>query len=106
MAALRFVLGRTGTGKTHLVLGEVAERLAAAPWGPPLVVVVPEQATFQTEQALLRRPGVRGYARAQVLSFRRLAWRVLRETGDTALPLLSERGKRMVLRALLARHRG
>lgn len=102
---LRFIYGRTGTGKTRRCLDEVAAELARRPAGPPLVVLVPEQATFQTEQALLASEPLRGFARAQVLSFRRLAWRVLQEIGGAARPVLGDLGKRMVLAALLDRHR-
>lgn len=105
--ALRFILGRAGSGKTEYCLRAIADELARGPEGPPLILLVPEQATFQMEQALLAavagRTGRRGFARAQVLSFRRLAWHVLQETGGAARPSVSDLGKRMVLRALLAR---
>ncbi len=58
---LRFIYGRTGTGKTRRCLDEVAAELARRPEGPPLVVLVPEQATFQTEQALLASEPLRGF---------------------------------------------
>ncbi|MFD1952612.1 hypothetical protein ACFSL6_00060 [Paenibacillus thailandensis] len=38
------MLGRSGSGKTALCLREVRERLAADPEGPPLILLVPEQA--------------------------------------------------------------
>ena len=72
-----------------------------------MLLLVPEQATFQTEQALVRRPDDRRIpARAQVLSFRRLAHRSVRSSPEGALPPLSERGRRMVLRALLSASSG
>ena len=101
---LRFVLGRAGTGKTRHCLDEVRARLAEAPDGPPLILLVPEQATFTTEYALLGTPGVPGTMRAQALSFRRLAFRVMQETGGTALVPIGENGKNMLLFKLLHRH--
>ena len=74
------------------------------PRGCPLIYLLPEQATAQAERALLRRPGVRGFARAHVVSFRRLAHLVLREMGGAGHPLLDENGRRMLLRAILGRH--
>jgi ATP-dependent helicase/nuclease subunit B len=73
--------------------------------GPPLILLVPEQATFQMEHALAATPCLGGTIRAQVLSFRRLAHRVLLETGGAARVPIGELGKRMVLRELLTRHR-
>lgn len=101
---LRFILGRAGAGKTSRCLAEISGELRKDPAGPGMVFLVPEQATFQTEHALLRHcPGV---LRAQVLSFRRLAYRVLLEAGGAVRPHIGELGKQMVLRALTNRRRG
>ncbi|MCL5038999.1 MAG: PD-(D/E)XK nuclease family protein, partial [Firmicutes bacterium] len=70
------------------------------------ILLVPEQATLQVERELIRTPDLPGFFRAQVLSFRRLAWRVFQESGGFARPHLSELGKRMALRALLERRKG
>jgi ATP-dependent helicase/nuclease subunit B len=70
------------------------------------VLLVPEQATFQTEYALTLTPGLSGMFRAQVLSFRRLAWRVFAEVGGAARPHIGDVGKRMLLARILARRRG
>lgn len=99
----RFVLGRAGSGKTRYCLEAVARELRRGPDGPPLILLVPEQATFQMDRALVSLPGVPGTARAQVLSFRRLALRVMAETGGAARPHIDEVGKVMALRALLSR---
>lgn len=102
---LRFIIGRAGSGKTRACLDAVREELTKSPAGPPLILLVPEQATFQTEHALAATPGLRGFIRAQALSFRRLAYRVLQEVGGAARPYIGELGKRMVLRRLLERRR-
>ncbi len=104
--SFRFVLGRAGSGKTRYCLEAVATELRRSADGPPLILLVPEQATFQTDRALVTQPGVRGAARAEVLSFRRLAWRVLAQTGGSARHHIDEVGKAMALRVLLARRRG
>jgi len=99
--SLRLILGRAGTGKTRRCLDEIRAALRRRPDGPPLVFLVPEQATFQTEYALITTPGLGGSIRAQVTSFRRLAHRVLQETGGAVRPHLGDVGKHMLLRALL-----
>src|SRR3569832_2714196 len=102
--ALRFVLGRSGAGKTRHSLDEIRAKLLTNPDGPPLIMLVPEQATFQTEYELLREEGERrGTVRAQALSFRRLAFRVMQETGGTALVPIDENGKNMLLYKLMHR---
>ncbi|KKM08757.1 ATP-dependent helicase [Clostridiales bacterium PH28_bin88] len=101
--SLRFILGRAGTGKTYTCLEGIRQSLRENPAGPPLVLLVPEQATFQMDYALISTPDLPGVSRAQVLSFRRLAWRVFLEAGGAARPHIGELGKRMALRALLQR---
>lgn len=98
---LRFIIGRAGAGKTRACLDAVRGELRTRPAGPPLILLVPEQASFQTEYALAATPGMPGFIRAQVLSFRRLAYRVLQEVGGAARAHIGELGKRMVLRRLL-----
>lgn len=101
--SLRFVIGRSGTGKTSYCLNEIREQLREQPDGPPLVMLVPEQATFQTEYALLQNSGLNGTIRAQALSFRRLAFRVMQETGGTALVPIGDTGKHMLLYKIVHR---
>lgn len=107
---LRFLLGRAGSGKTHTCLQEIRQALQQDPDGPPLIFLTPEQATFQMERALLTAAGghapVRATHRAHVLSFQRLAARVMQETGGPGHPRLGPLGKRMLLRAILQREKG
>lgn len=103
--SLQFIIGRAGVGKTRFCLDSVGRELSAGADGPLLIVLVPEQASFQTEYALARSAGLKGFSRVQVLSFRRLAHRVLLEAGGAARAHIGELGKRMVLRRLLREHR-
>ncbi|TXK89783.1 hypothetical protein FVE24_15145, partial [Parageobacillus sp. SY1] len=79
--SLRFLLGRSGSGKTTTCLNEIRRKLKEEPKGNPIIYLVPEQMTFQSEYALIHTPGLGGMIRAQVFSFTRLAWRILQETG-------------------------
>lgn len=103
--ALRFILGRAGTGKTSLCLAEVAGQLEReGEQGPPLILLVPEQATFQMERALLERLDRAATARGQVLSFHRLAQWINQAAGSGTGRLLGELGRQMVLRRILLHH--
>ncbi|TYO93855.1 helicase-exonuclease AddAB subunit AddB [Desulfallas thermosapovorans] len=103
---LRLITGRAGAGKTSLCLREINRELERRPLGAPLIMLVPEQVSFQTERALARVTGTGGFIRAQVLGFNRLAHRVLQEVGGATRLPLGEMGKRMVLRRLLERRLG
>ncbi len=104
--ALTFVLGRAGAGKTQYCLSAIRRLMQEDPAGPPLLMLVPEQATHQTERALLTGPDAPSVAfRASVLSFRRLALRVLDLTGGTGRPVLDGVGRHMLLASLVERRR-
>jgi ATP-dependent helicase/nuclease subunit B len=99
--AVQFILGRAGAGKTHHCLEAIRSRLATdAVEGGRLVLIVPEQASLQMERAVLGLSPGGATHRAHVLSFQRLAHRVLEEGGGTHLIALSETARAMVLRRL------
>ncbi len=106
--AVRLIAGRAGSGKTYACIEGVARELERSlVEGPRLILLVPEQAALQTERRILAR--IQSHAvtlgRCEVLSFRRLARRILDEsTGPSPTPL-TPRGRQMALRYLIARHR-
>ncbi|MNX18681.1 ATP-dependent helicase/deoxyribonuclease subunit B [compost metagenome] len=103
--SLQFIIGRSGSGKSSLVLEQVRTRLREDPSGPPIIILVPEQGTFQIERALVGTEELKGTIRAQVLGFRRLALRVMQETGGSALIPISDEGKKMLLYKIMRRHK-
>lgn len=106
LVSVQFIVGRAGTGKTTVCWSEIRRELQQSQEGQPLILLVPEQATFQNEQVLAATPGLNGLMRVQILSFRRLAWRVLQEVGGCARINLDDLGKKMILRELIERRAG
>lgn len=96
---LRIVEGAAGSGKTHLCMEQIAERLREAPLGAPLLLMVPEQATFLAERALVAHPGVGACLRAEVLGFSGLYRWLAAEYTYANLPWLDEQGRSMLLLA-------
>ena len=84
-------------------MAEIRAALRESPEGPPLLLIAPKQATYQLERQLLADDSIQGYTRLRIFSFERLAEFILDEAQKPALRLLSEQGRLMVLRALLAR---
>ncbi|WP_026676171.1 helicase-exonuclease AddAB subunit AddB [Fictibacillus gelatini] len=99
--SLRLFLGRSGSGKTFRCLEEIRANLREDANGSPIVYLVPDQATFQSEYALIQTPDLGGMIRAQVFSFSRLAWRVLGETGGMTRIHISSIGIHMMLRKII-----
>ena len=98
-----FLLGPAGCGKTHRCLAEIRDMLKDAPDGLPLLFIAPRQTTFLLERQLFTL-GVPGFTRLEILSFDRLALRVLEGLHQPVRDLLSEEGRVMALCALLAKH--
>ncbi len=101
MSTLRFVLGRSGSGKSTFLLNEVIDKLEQDPLGPPIIYLVPDQMTFQIEYQLINTPGLHGMIRSQVFSFTRLAWRILQETEGFSRFHLNSVGLHMLLRKII-----
>lgn len=99
--AVTFILGRAGTGKTRACLDALVAELSRAGADRRLLLLVPEQASFQMERALALRAAGGGYTRAEVLSFSRLAQRVLDETGAPP-DVVNSQARTLLLRRIVA----
>lgn len=76
---LNIITGRTGSGKTRYIrhlAAEIAEQTANK-----AVIIVPEQFSFETERAMLGLLGNAKINNVEILSFSRLAERLLKENG-------------------------
>ncbi len=96
--AVQFVLGRSGTGKTSYCVRAIADALLE-PSEQPLLFLVPEQATYQAERAILSDPRIGGYHRLHILSFDRLQFLLLGK--NTARPAISRIGRQMIVHKIL-----
>ncbi|MFG6496906.1 helicase-exonuclease AddAB subunit AddB [Fictibacillus sp. UD] len=103
--SLQYILGRSGSGKSHSVFMEIQRKLKENPSGNPIIYLVPDQMTFQSEYKLSSTHGLSGMMRAQVFSFSRLAWRVLGETGGMTRMHITSTGIRMMLRKIIEHKR-
>jgi ATP-dependent helicase/nuclease subunit B len=99
--AVRFILGRAGTGKTQWCFDRIVQAIREQPLGPAIYWIVPRQATFLAERQLACTGGLGGYFRVRILDFEDLATEILAECGGTALPEITDRGRRMILGHLL-----
>lgn len=99
--SLRFVIGRSGSGKTTFLLKELKERLLSDPMGDPLIYIVPDQMTFLSEYKLLSDPDIKGLMRLNVYSFNRLALRILQETGGISRVPIDSTGLQMLIKKVI-----
>ena len=103
--AIQFILGRSGTGKTRYCIESIAEGLRDGT-DRPVVLLLPEQATYQAERAILSSPGISGFSDLHVLSFNRLQFKLAQLSGSNCPGAeLSRLGCGMVVRKILTRLR-
>lgn len=102
---LRVISGRAGTGKTAFIHHEIVEDLKTNVLGPQIFILVPDQMTFSTEYELTNNYDIEGMMRAQVMTFKRLAWFVLQKEGGIARERIDGTGYRMLLRRILDEHK-
>lgn len=96
--AVQFILGRSGTGKSWLCMEEIIDSLCKIDQKCPLILLVPEQATYQVEKTILSSGRAAGYSRLEVLSFERLKFKLI---GERALPVLSPLAREMILHKII-----
>lgn len=94
---LNILIGRAKSGKSDTVL----RRIAALGDGGRQILLVPEHASHLAEVDLCRACGPTASRHAEVLSFRRLADRVLALTGGSADVTLDAGGKLLTLQKAL-----
>ena len=100
--AVGFILGRAGSGKSRYCLDKVIGHLANED-SAPVVLLLPEQATYQAERAILADDRVRGYSNVHVLSFNRMQFRLAQISGRNAAGVeLSRLGCEMVVQKILS----
>lgn len=92
---LHFILGRAGSGKTHTVrfsLWDMAQKE-----NQKLMLLVPEQYSFESERAMLRLLGAKDEQKVQVISFTRLADFIFRQYGGLAGRRLDDGGRSILM---------
>lgn len=90
---LTLLLGRSGSGKSTAILHRIQENGSAR----QQVLIVPEQASYETERRLCATNGNDSSRYAEVFSFTSLAQRVSSLSGGFAQPMLDEGGRLLVM---------
>ena len=92
---LHLLLGRAGSGKTYTLRKQLQQRAAAGV--NRLFLLVPEQASFANERALLHLLGPKDAQRVQVLSFSRLCDALSQQYGGGAGRRLNDGGRAILM---------
>lgn len=103
--SLQFVMGPSGSGKSHYLYEWVTNESLQHP-DKNYVVLVPEQFTMQTQRDLVMASPRKGILNVEVQSFHRLAKKVFEEVGETNRVVLDDIGKNFVIRKIAGEQQG
>ncbi|MBP1926086.1 ATP-dependent helicase/nuclease subunit B [Sedimentibacter acidaminivorans] len=94
---LKIIAGRGKTGKSTYIYDEINSYIKKQ-IGRNLILIVPEQMTYQTEYEIIDRFNNYGIMDVEILSFKRLAYKVFEEVGGLKVQEINNYGKIMLLK--------
>lgn len=104
---IRLIIGREGLSykdKSEYIYEEIGSRLKKG--RGKMYLIVPEQFTLGAERGLMAVNGLKGLLGADVLSFKRLEYRILSEVGGITKTFVDDHGRQMLLQKSIRQVRG
>lgn len=98
--SLKIIYGKSGTGKSTYIFNEIAEKIKNG--NRKIYIITPEQFSFTAEKKLLDSIELTSVISAEVLTFNRMAYRVMKEVGNARSKNLSSSSKSMILYNILS----
>ena len=96
---MEIILGTSGEERANLIY-EKAVALSEDE-NKQILIIVPEQYTLETQKGIVKQHPRHAIMNIDVVSFNRLAYKVLDKTGADNLPIVRETGKNMLVRKVL-----
>ena len=104
--SLEIIYGKSGTGKSTYIFNEIAKRIENKEIGKDsfkkIYIVTPEQFSFTAEKKLMDKIKTSAITNAEVVTFNRMAYRIINETKRANSQTLSVCGKSMLLYDILS----
>lgn len=100
--SLRLIYGRSGTGKSEYCYKEISKIVNEE---SKIYIITPEQFSFTAEKKLVDTIENGAVVNAEVLTFHRMAHRVINEVGGKTKTSLSECGKAMLISSILTKRK-
>ena len=100
---LRIIYGRAGTGKSEYIFNEIRNKLKEK-YNKKIYVITPEQFSFTAEKKLMEDN--KSVINAEVITFNRMAYRVMQEIGGCINTNLTKCGKAMLIYSILQNEKG
>lgn len=102
--SLRFYLGPSGVGKSYRLYEDVLDLAQSQP-DKQFFFIVPDQYTMAVQKHLIDKSQAHAITNMEILSFKRLAYKVFEETGAPEHISLDDTGKNLIVRSIALKHR-
>ena len=99
---LKIVYGKSGTGKTEYCFKEVKNKINE---NKKIYIITPEQFSFTAERKLMDTIDTKAITNTEVITFNRMAYRILNEVGGSTQVTLSNCGKSMLIYSVLHKNK-
>ena len=99
---LKIVFGRAGTGKSEYCYNEISNKIKEK---NKILLITPEQFSFTAEKKLMDSIKTDAVINAEVVTFSRMAYRVINEIGGRTETNLSKCGKIMLIYSILSNYK-
>ncbi len=86
--SLQIIYGKSGTGKSTYIFEEIAKKIESGT-SKRIYIITPEQFSFTAEKKLLDTLNGNAVIQAEVLTFERMAHRVIQDTKRMTAKVLS-----------------
>ena len=95
---LRIIYGRAGTGKSQYCFNEISKLIEKE---KKIYIITPEQFSFTAEKKLMEQIKSKATFNAEVITFSRMAYRVINEVGGINTTQLTKCGHAMLVYSIL-----
>ena len=100
--SLRFIYGRSGTGKTTYCFNEIKKLIDKY---KKVYIITPEQFSFTAENNLMKICEKKSIVNAEVITFERMAHRIINEVGGITNTGITNAGKSMLLTSIIEKQK-
>lgn len=96
--SLRIIYGRAGTGKSEFCFNEISNLIEKE---KKIFIITPEQFSFTAEKKLMNKLKSGATFNAEVITFSRMAYRIINEVGGVESTGLTKSGRAMLIYSIL-----
>jgi len=100
--SLRFIYGKSGTGKTTYCFNEIKKLIDT---NQKIYIITPEQFSFMAENNLIKICGRKSVINVEVITFKRIAYRIINEIGEVTNNQITNSGKAMLLTHIIEKQK-